>query len=195
MADPNDVTKVGVPVTGLIGIAPFGTVGPTPEEGGTPSYVLPEEFQVPGLMTEDGAPEWTMEADGDPIPFFQEGYSIPSGLANVTLKVKLAQGDKIVREITRGRTYDANGYMTVDGGGTEKKYCIFTEILFKNAAIERRLAPNASVMSVKEDKNERGVVRGTEVEFKIDRSPEVGGDHFGEWNSLARTVTDPPLGE
>ena len=39
-----------------------------------------------------------MEADGDPIVFWQEGFSIPSGLANVELKVKYAQTDETVRE-------------------------------------------------------------------------------------------------
>lgn len=184
----NDVTKVGVPVTGFIGLAPFGTPGPAAEEGGSTSFVLPEAFEVPGLFTTDGAPEWSMEADGDPIEFFQEGYSIPSGLANVTVSVTLAQTDPLVRELTRGRKYDANGYMTVDGGGTDAKYALFTEIIFKNAAIERRFAPNASIQSVTEQRNTRGEVRGTEVVFKIARAEELGNDHFGEWNTLARSA-------
>lgn len=184
----NDVTKVGVPVTGFAAVAPFGTAIPSPTEGGSTSFTLPVDYQVLGLRTEDGAPEWTMEADGDPIVFFEEGYSIPSGLSNVSVVMKLAQSDRIVREVTRGRTYDENGYMTVDGGGTDKKYVLFVETIFKNGAIERRVAPNASIASVKEDKDERGTPRGTEVTFSIARSEVINNDHFAEWNTLARGV-------
>ncbi|MDQ0735332.1 hypothetical protein [Arthrobacter agilis] len=181
----NDVTKVGVPVTGFIGLAPFGTDIPSPSEGGVIGFTLPAAYKVPGLFTTDGAPEWAMEADGDPIEFFQEGFSIPSGLANVTISVTLAQTDPVVRELTRGKTYDANGYMTVDGGGTDVKYVAFTEIIFKNGAIERRVAPNVSIQSVTEQRNTRGEVRGTEVVFNVSRSEELDNDHFAEWNTLA----------
>ena len=176
-----DVSAVGVPVTGHIGIAPFGTAIPTSLQGGSDTYTLPLDYQLPGLLTEDGGFEWAMEADGDPITFWQEGFSIPSGLANVTLKVKFAQTDEIVRGIIRGRTADSNGFITIDGGGTDAKYVIFTEEVFKNGTIRRRVAANAGVESVAEDKSERGNVLGYEVTFKIDRSPELANDHIGEW--------------
>ncbi len=177
----NDVSAVGVPVTGHIGFAPFGTAGPTPSAGASRAYTLPVAFKVPGLLTEDGGFEWTLEADGDPIVFWQEGYSLPSGLANAELVLKLAQTDEIVRGIIRGKTADANGYMTIDAGGTEVRYSVFAEEIFKNGVIRRRWAPNAGIKSVKEDKNERGKVLGYEVTLKLDRSPEVENNHFGEW--------------
>lgn len=177
----NDVTAVGLPVTGNLGIAPFGTVIPTPVAGAAPEYTLDPAFKVPGLLTEDGGPEWTQEADGDPIEFWQEGYSIPSGLANVELVVKLAETSEIVREIINGKTADANGYLTVDGGGTATKYVLFTEEIFKNGVIRRRVAPNAGIGSVKEDKSTRGEVLGYEVTFKIDRHASVENNHYGEW--------------
>ena len=177
----NDVTAVGVPVTGHMGVAPFGTVIPTPVEGGASTYTLPVEFKLPGLLTEDGGFEWSMEADGDPIVFWQEGFSIPSGLANVELKAKYAQTDETVRGIIRGKTADANGYITIDGGGTSAKYVLFTEEIFKNGLIRRRIAANASIASVAEDKSERGSVLGYEVTYKISRSPELDNDHLGEW--------------
>ena len=183
MADSfgNDVTAVGVPVTGHMGVAPFGTAVPTPVEGGADTYVLPVAYELPGLLTEDGGFEWSMEADGDPIVFWQEGFSIPSGLANVELKVKYAQTDETVRGIIRGKTPDANGYMEIDGGGTAAKYVVFTEEIFKNGTIRRRVAANASIASVAEDKSERGSVLGYEVTYKIDRSPALGNNHLGEW--------------
>lgn len=183
MADSfgNNVAAVGVPVTGHIGFAPFATAVPTPVEGGAVDFVLPETFKMPGLLTEDGGFEWTLEADGDPITFWQEGFSIPSGLANVTLTVKFAQTDEIVRSIIRGKKADANGYMTIDGGGTDVKYVAFTEEIFKNGVIRRRAAANVSIQSVKEDKSERGAVLGYEVVFNIARHAAFNNDHLGEW--------------
>lgn len=178
----NDVTAVGVPVTGHIGIAPFGTDVPTSVLGADPTYLLPVEYKLPGLLTEDGGFEWSMEADGDPITFWQDGFSIPSGLANVELKVKFAQTDETVRSIIRGKTADVNGYITIDGGGTSAKYVIFTEEIFKNGMVRRRAAANASVATVAEDKSERGSVLGYEVTFKIDRSAELENNHIGEWH-------------
>jgi len=177
----NDVTAVGVPVTGHMGVAPYGTAVPTPVEGADTAYILPAAYKLPGLLTEDGGFEWSMEADGDPIEFWQEGFSIPSGLANVTLKVKYAQTDETVRGIIRGKTADANGYITIDGGGTSAKYVLFTEEIFKSGLIRRRVAANASIESVSEDKSERGSVLGYEVTYSIARSPELANDHIGEW--------------
>ena len=183
-----DVQAVGMPITGHLGLAPFGTAIPTAVEGAAAGFTLPATFKNPGLLTQDGGPEWTEEADGDPIEFWQEGYSIPSGLANVTLVAKLAQTDETVRSIIRGKTADANGYLTVDGGGTSTKYVLFTEEIFKNGVIRRRAAPNASIQSVKEDKSERGTPLGYEVTFKVNRHADVENNHFGEWLLPAPTA-------
>lgn len=177
----NDVSAVGIPITGRMGVAPFGTAIPTPVLGAAPELVLDPEFKIPGLLTEDGGFEWTTEADGDPVVFWQEGYTLPSGLAVVELVCKYAQTDEIVRGIIRGKTADANGYMTIDGGGTAEKYVIFTEEIFKNLTIRRRVAANAGIKSVKEDKSERGSVLGYEVTYKIDRSELLNNEHIGEW--------------
>lgn len=189
----NDVSAVAVPVTGHIGIAPEGTTGPTPAEGASTTLTLDPLYKVPGLLSEDGGFEWTLEADGDPIVFWQEGYSLPTGLANVTLVCKLAQTDELVRSIIRGKEADANGYMTVDGGGTSARYSLFTEEIFKNSAIRRRWAPNASVQSVKEDKSERGKPIAYEVTFSVARSPLVENNHLGEWIIPAGTPAAPTI--
>jgi hypothetical protein len=186
----NDVGAVGVPVTGRIGIAPLGTPIPSPAEGASTTLTLDPEFKIPGLLTEDGGFEWTTEADGDPIVFWQDGYSIPSGQANAELVVKFAQTDEVVRGIIRGKTADANGYITVDAGGTDKRYVVFTEEIFKNGSIRRRVAPNVGITGVKEDKSERGSVLGYETTFGIARSPEVENEHFGEW-LIPATATVP----
>lgn len=189
----NDVSAVAVPVTGHIGLAPKGTAGPSPVEGASTSLTLDPAFKVPGLLSEDGGFEWTTEADGDPIVFWQEGYSLPTGLANVTLVLKLAQTDALVRSLIRGKEADENGYMTIDGGGTDKRYSLFTEEIFKSGAIRRRWAPNAGIQSVKEDKSERGTPIAYEVTFKIDRAPETENNHFGEWLIPAGSPSAPTI--
>lgn len=177
----NDVSAVAVPVTGHIGLAPLGTAIPTSSAGKSTTLTLDPAFKIPGLFSEDGGFEWTLESDGDPIPFFQEGYSLPTGLAKAELVVKLAQTDEIVRSIIRGKTADSNGYMTIDAGGTAVQYVIFTEEIFKNGDIRRRVAAVASIKSVKEAKSEKGKVVSYEVTFKIERSPLLENNHIGEW--------------
>lgn len=176
----NDVTAVGIPVTGFFGYAPAGTVFPTAVEGAAAEFSLPVAFQKAGLLTEDGGFEWTLEADGDPIKFWQDGYQIPSGLANAELTVKLAQYDVVVRELAYGETEDANGYIEIDAGGHATEFVIFSEEIFKNGAIRRRIA-EASVTAAKVDKAERGSVNGTELTFTARRSTSLNGKHIGEW--------------
>jgi hypothetical protein len=176
----NDVTAVGIPVTGFLGFAPAATAFPTPAAGGAADFVLPAAFKKAGLLTEDGGFEWTLEPDGDPIVFWQDGYSIPSGLANAELVAKLAQYDAIVRELSWGKTADANGYMTLDAGGHALEFVVFTEEIFKNGVIRRRIA-EVGVTSAKVDKSERGSVNGTELTFKAKRSALLNNEHIGEW--------------
>jgi hypothetical protein len=177
----NDVSRVFIPVTGHMGVAPAGTEIPTPEEGGDPTYVLPTAFKKPGLITEDGGFEWTLERDGDAITFFQEGFSLPSGLANATVTVKLAQTDDIVRSIIHGQIPDENGYLEIDAGGTDAVYVLYTEEIAKNLWIRRRIAAIATIDAIAEDQSTRGEVKGYEVTFKIDRSPQLSNKHLGEW--------------
>jgi hypothetical protein len=176
----NDVTAVGIPVTGFLGFAPKGTIKPTPAGGADPDFVLPAAFKRAGLLTEDGGFEWTLEPDGNPIVFWQDGYSIPSGLANAEVVAKLAQYDDIVRQLSWGKTPDENGYITIDAGGHALEFVAFTEEIFKNGVIRRRVA-EVSVSGAKVDKSERGSVNGTELTFKAKRSPDLNNEHIGEW--------------
>jgi len=192
-AKGNDVSAVGIPVTGRLGFAPIGTPGPSPAEGASLSLILDPAFQIPGLLTDDGGMEWTLEADGDPITFWQEGYTLPSGLAKAEVVQTFAQTDEIVRSIIRGQTADANGYMEIDAGGTDALYSLFSEEIFKNGVIRRRWAPNSNVQSVKEVKSKRGEVMGYETTMKINRSDLVGGKHFGEWLIPSGSVPVPAV--
>ncbi|MGX1932043.1 phage tail tube protein [Microbacterium resistens] len=183
MADAagNDITLVGVPVTGFVALAPFGTVFPTPVEGADPALVLAAAFKKLGLLKTDGGPGWTYEKTGDALEFWQDGYSIPSGLSNVQVAATAAEQNPWVREIKSGKTPDANGYITFDGGGHATQYVLFSEEIFKNGMIRRRVAPNTQVDTVAEDRNTRGEVLGDAITFKVNRSPLVNNDHFGEW--------------
>ncbi len=178
----NDILAVGVPVAGFIGFAPFGTTIPTPSEGASPSLVLDPAFKKLGLLKSDGGPQFAYAADGDPIEFWQQGYSIPTGLANVTLSVSIAEAlNTNVRELIAGATVDVNGYLEYDGGGHATKYVVFTEEIFKNGAIRRRVCPNVQVQGVTEDQSTRGSVNGQQLVFEIQNSSVVNNKHFGEW--------------
>ncbi|MDQ1174169.1 hypothetical protein QE430_002476 [Microbacterium testaceum] len=189
----NDVLAVGIPVTGFIGFAPEGTTFPTAAEGAAQTLVLNAAFEKAGLLTEDGGFEWTLEPDGDPQKFFQEGYWIPTGLSDPTLVVKLAQYDRLVRKLAWGKTPDANGYITIDAGGYIAPLVAFSEEIFKNGVIRRRVA-EVTVTKAKVDKSERGKVNGTELTLALRRSAKFNGEHLGEWlippvSAVAPTLT------
>lgn len=178
----NDLSSVLLPVTGFLAIAVEGQSGAAPlaaADGASRTLTLTGLTKV-GLITEDGGFEWTLEADGDPITFWQDGYSIPSGMAKATLKAKFAEHNETTRLLTTGKNPDANGYYTVDAGGHALTFFLFTEEMFKGGRIRRRQA-FASVASVKEDRSKRGEVLGIEVEFSVMRRAEFNNEHLGEW--------------
>jgi hypothetical protein len=187
MADSqgNDVTAVAIPVTGFIGYAPAGTTIPTPVEGADPAFTLPVAYKKLGLLKVDGGPQWAWAPNGDPIEFWQGGYKIPTGLADVTVDVTLAQTDDNVRSVLYGKIPDANGFVIVDGGGSATEYVLFTEEIFKNGDIRRRVAPSAQVGAVSEDQSTRGDVTGYATTFTINSSSLLANGHFGEWLILA----------
>jgi hypothetical protein len=189
----NDIGAVGIPLTGFLGFAPTGTTIPTPVEGADPELELDAAFVKAGLLKVDGGPQLAWAASGDPIEFWQDGYTIPSGLADVTLAAAFAQTDPFVRELVYGKVPDANGYLTVDGGGHSIEKIAYTEELFKNGAIRRRIADKVTVKSVQEDKSTRGEVLGYAVVFKISRSETFGMDHFGEWVLPAPSAAIPTI--
>lgn len=189
----NDISAVGIPVTGFLGFAPAGTTFPTAAQGAAHNLVLDPAFEKAGLITEDGGFEWTLEPDGDPQKFLQDGYWIPTGLANPTLVTKLAQYDRLVRKLAWGKTPDENGFITIDAGGHITDLVAFSEEIFKNGVIRRRVA-EVTVTKAKVDKTERGKVNGTELTCALKRSPLLGGEHLGEWlippvSSIAPTLT------
>lgn len=182
----NDIAAVGVPVSGKIAFAPFNTALLTPAQGNQGDITaLMGAFTPIGLLKTDGGPQYAWAASGDPIEFWQEGYSIPSGLSDVTLAITAAELLRAkVREIISGMTPDANNMVVIDGGGHATRWVVYTEEIFKNGAVRRRMAPSVQLQSTAEDKSTRGDVTGNALTFKINRDLTIGG-HFREWIILA----------
>ena len=195
----NDVTLVGIPVTGFMAYAIGHEVAiPTPVEGKAPTVTLAQGFVKVGLLTEDGGFEWDEEPDGDPIVFWQDGYQVPTGKGNATLKFTTAENSAVARKLRTGTTPDANGYLTVDAGGTKPKITVYTEEIYANGAIRRRVA-RGQVSTAKVAKSERGSVQGTEFEISALKHADFTstdnptGGHYGEWviNPDAVVVPEP----
>lgn len=177
----NDVSLVGIPVTGAIALAPYGTEGPSIVEGADPEYTLPAAFRRIGLVTQDGGPEFTEERDGDPIQFWQDGYSIPTGLANCTITFTAAETNRLVQELHAGREPDENGYVEINAGGHAQRYVLWLEEIFRNGMIRRRIAYSVTVESFQAVKSERGTVMGYNITLRIGVSPKLNNNHYGQW--------------
>lgn len=188
----NDLGAVFIPVTGNIAIAPFGTAVPSPADGAKATVTLAEVFEKLGLFAEDGGFEWTEEASGDPIVFFQQGYSIPSGEANVQVVVKLAETSRKNLETVRGTKFDENNHTIVDASGNPLQYVVWTEEIAKNGNIRRRACENATVASWKEDKDERGTVKGIEVTWTFKEAAGHPSGQFHEWFLTPADLTPAP---
>lgn len=175
-----DRTRVFIPVTGDIGFGDTSTAIPSSAALAAPGYAVPVGVRKLGLVKKDGGPEWKGEPSGDAIDFWQEGEDMPSGEVDAELTFTLAQTDPIVREFTSGKVPDANGVIDVDLGGNTNRYWLYVEEVAKNLDIRRRVLPNCTVKSVKEDKSERGTPLGYQVTIKISRSALIGMAHYRE---------------
>lgn len=180
-AEGNDVGLVGIPVTGFLAWAPFNTLIPSREEGASLDLVLDSAFAKVGLIKQDGGFDWTGEASGDAIEFWQEGYSVPTGLANVTIAATLAEHKAKNQELLYGELPDQYGANDVEEASNDKRLVLFSHEVFKSGWIRRRAMPNSAVQSVKLDKSERGSVQGLATTFKVDRSSVIGNRHYRQW--------------
>lgn len=177
----NDVNLVAIPVSGAIALAPEGSAGPTIVQGAAPDYMLPVTFRRVGLVTQDGGPEFTEERDGDPIQFWQDGYSIPTGLANCTVTFTAAETNPLVQELHAGKEPDENGYVEINAGGHTKRYVMWLEEIFRNGMIRRRIAYSVTVESFQAVKSERGTVMGYNITLRIGVSSKLNNNHYGQW--------------
>ena len=176
----NDLSAVLVPVTGQIGYCRLKdfTLPDIAEVGKAEFKFAKGKMKPLGLLTDDGGPEWEEKQDGDPIQFWQDGYSLPTGKADVTCKITLAESNAESQEFIRGRAYDTNHHMLVNAGSFGEPFAFYTEEIAANGTIRRRLGERASVTEMKPVKSERGKVQGYEVTITLGA---VNGGNFHEW--------------
>lgn len=177
----NDIGLIGIPVTGFLAWAPIGTAIPTKEAGAALDLSLAPAFTKVGLIKQDGGFDWTGEASGDAIEFWQEGYSEPSGLANVSIATTLAEHKAKNQELLYGELPDQYGAADIEEASNGRRIVLFSHEVFKSGWIRRRAMPNTGVQTVKLDKSERGSVQGQATTFKVDRSSVVGMRHYRQW--------------
>lgn len=193
-AEGNDIGLIGIPVTGFLAWAPLPLASIiTPEEGASLDLVLDAAFAKVGLIKQDGGFDWTGEANGDAIEFWQEGYSEPTGLANVSIATTLAEHKAKNQELLYGEAPDAFGSADIEEASNGKRVALFSHEVFKSGWIRRRLMPNVGVQTVKLDKSERGSVQGHATTFKVDRSPLIGMRHYRQWIIPPAPIA-PPVG-
>lgn len=174
----NDLGAVGIPISGRIAFAPYGTALPTAIELADPDYILPVAWKIPGLIKVDGGFQWN-ENRSAPQEFLQEGYELPLGTGTCTLTVALAETSDLVREIIRGEAPVA-GVLEVDVDGNPVQKAVFTEELFKNGVIRRRAAANAFLAQVNTDRTERGSVNGIGTTWNVKRHAAHDNRHYRE---------------
>jgi len=187
----NDLSAVGIPVTGATAWAPVDDKNVvTPADGNDPELDLIEAYSAYsklGLYKTDGGAADTSET-GDAITFFQDGYAL-AGDSTLAVAIGLAQNDTNVLEFITGQKLDANNSMLVDEGFTSEPRLIWQETMFKNRTIRRRNGV-ARITAVAPDKDERGTVKGRVVTLQWVSSPLFGGAKYREW-MLPAPVDNP----
>lgn len=173
----NDLTKVFVPITGFLAVQLTGEAKwVEPAAGAATPLVLPEGYVKVGLFKQDGGPQDGGDKEDD-IEFFQEGYKL-GGSKSRTLQVTLAEFNDVVRQLTTGKTPDANGMITVDGDN-DSTFPMFEVLKGKNGMSLRRNGLGR-IQTVEPDQSTRGEAGGNAVTFDWIRNDEWGG-FYREW--------------
>lgn len=173
----NDLTKVFVPITGFLAVQLTGEAKwVEPAAGAATPLVLPEGYVKVGLFKQDGGPQDGGDKEDD-IEFFQEGYKL-GGSKRRTLQVTLAEFNDVVRQLTTGKTPDANGMITVDGDN-DGTFPMFEVLKGKNGMSLRRNGLGR-IQTVEPDQSTRGEAGGNAVTFDWIRNDEWGG-FYREW--------------
>lgn len=178
-AQGNDLSKVGIPITGKVAVQLDGTpVFLTSEEGKKTPLVMPAGYIPIGLITEDGGPAQTAEG-GDAIKFWQDGYTL-TGSDTLKVAVKSAEMNATIRRLITGKKPDANGCIKIDSAHSNEKYPLFVAIEFKNG-MQYRMNGMASIESVEVDQSSRSEVMGRNITFTWEREPAIGNAYYQDW--------------
>jgi hypothetical protein len=172
-AEGNDLSAVGVPVTGFAAVQLTG--GPTylsSSEGGTLPISIPSGYVKVGLFKVDGGPQEGGDA-GDSIPFFQRGYKL-AGDDQPTIQINLAQFDETVRRLTTGKTPDANGMIVITQLTPDNTFPLLVVTKYKNGGTRVRNGL-ARISAVETDQETRGEVNGRATTFEWIEDETIGG--------------------
>lgn len=183
----NSLSKVGIPIGGLVAFAEYDeeNVIPDADFGQTP-LVLPAGYQKLGLVKQDGAPQHQREA-GDAIELWQIGYKKP-GEGTRSIQVNLAENNLAVLKLVEGKEPDANGVIYVDSSLPDARVILFQATKFKGGS-EDRYNGVAQVTAVEVDQDTRGEVRGRSVTLTWVEDDLFNGSPFKMWHGEPSPVS------
>lgn len=175
----NDLSAVGVPLTGLAAIAPVdaANVIADADMGKTP-LALVEAYVKLGLYKQDGGPQEARD-DEDAIEFFQQGYKI-AGDGTLTIQINLAEDNEAVNKLIDGKEPNEQGVVYVDSNLPDALWILFVATRFKNGTELRRNGV-ARVQAVEVDQEERGSVRGKSVTLEWVPDDLFNGSPYKKW--------------
>lgn len=175
----NDLSAVGVPLTGLAAIAPVSedNIIADADMGKSP-LALPTAYSKLGLYKEDGGPQEARD-DEDAIKFFQQGYKI-AGDGTLTLQVNLAEDNATVNKLIDGKEPNEQGVVYVDSNLPDALWILFVATRFKNGNELRRNGV-VRVQAVEVDQEERGSVRGKSVTLEWVPDELFVGSPYKKW--------------
>jgi len=151
-------------VTGFAGFAPVESKNVIDKAKlGAKTVTVPDGFRYLGLRTDDGGPEYELEA-GDAIEFLEQGFEI-SGDGSASVKMTLAQYNAVVQELLYGAKPDGNGVVEGSLAAPDTPMILLLEAQYKSGRIIRREGV-AKVSEFVLPKDERNTTGGTEVTFK-----------------------------
>ncbi len=175
----NDLSAVGVPITGMAAFAPVSQANMLAKAQLAANPLnLPAAFKKLGLYKVDGGPAAARES-GDAIELFQKGYSI-SGDGTRTVQIVLAEQNTEVLELIEGVVPDVNGVIEVSSSLPDNRFILFTVTKYRNGSEKRQIGV-ASVTAVEPDKQERGSIEGASVTFTWQDHELFNGSPFWQW--------------
>lgn len=175
----NDLDAVGVPITGLAAFAPLLLANVIAKEDlGASPLVLPVAYKRLGLYKQDGGPAEARE-NGDPIEFFQIGYSL-AGDGKRAVTIGLAEQNATVQALIEGVEPDTDGVIEVSSSLPDNRFILLVVTRYRNGKETRRIGC-ASITAVEPDQQSRGEVEGSSVTFTWQEDDLFNGAPFWLW--------------
>lgn len=188
----NDLGAVGVPITGMAAFSRLEAENVlTKAELGAKPLVLPPAYRKLGLYKVDGGPAPGRET-GDPILFFQVGYSL-AGDGTRTVVITLAEQNANVQELIEGSVPDENGVIEVSSALPDNRFILVVVTKYRGG-LEKRQIGVASVTAVELDQQERGSVEGAAVTFTWAEHDLFNGAPYWQYGPAIPGTTPAPTG-